>query len=153
MNIHRSTTSPLPRRTFARVWAFDIACPNCGVIDCVRTRVGRPWWKDTNHFHRWRSRWRCRACRRVFAIGLAIWPVRRAGNRPAKGCTMPSDRLPTLRELQQLRDLHALGLVQATTRGLSEPVNVACYCEAQQGDDPECPLHGRPDEPEPATEG
>ena len=29
------------RRTFARLTAFDVACPNCGTVDCVSSL--RPW--------------------------------------------------------------------------------------------------------------
>ena len=30
-------TPALPPRTFARVQGFDLACPNCGAIDAVKT--------------------------------------------------------------------------------------------------------------------
>jgi len=57
-----------PRLTFARVLSFDLACPNCGTVDCVRSNSSLPWWKGTRQFNAWRSRWRCRACRRVYAF-------------------------------------------------------------------------------------
>ena len=55
------------RRTFARLTAFDVACPQCGTVDSVSCL--RPWWKRKANFDPWRSRWRCRVCRRVFAVG------------------------------------------------------------------------------------
>ena len=45
-----------PRRTFARLTCFDLACPNCGTLDCVSAQ--RPWWKSKTNFDPWRSRWR-----------------------------------------------------------------------------------------------
>lgn len=98
---------PLPRRTFARVVGFDVACPNCGTVDCVRSASGLPWWKGTRQFDTWRSRWRCRSCRRVFAVGLAIWPVRRAGNRP-RGGGRPVDTVPGRTHLLQLQEAYGL---------------------------------------------
>ena len=31
------------RRTFARLTTFELACPECGTIDCVIS--ARPWWR------------------------------------------------------------------------------------------------------------
>ena len=123
-------TSPQPqrRRTFARLTAFDVACPECGTVDCVKH--GRPWWKRKTNFNPWLSRWRCRSCRRVFAVGVVFWPVTRAGNRPRE--RRPVDTIPTKRELYGLREI--------VDRGWTEPVNLACEC---LGDDTgNCPLHG-----------
>ena len=117
------------RRTFARLTAFDVACPQCGTIDSV-SRL-RPWWKRKANFDPWRSRWRCRTCRRVFAVGLALWPVSRAGNRP--------------REARPVRhDPHASrscwGFRLLVERGWGDPVNVTCECVDGQSS-PACPLH------------
>jgi hypothetical protein len=123
-----------PRRTFARVTGFDLACPNCGTVDCVRSPSGQPWWKGTRHFDGWRSRWRCRACRRVYAVGLALWPTRRAGNRPRAG-GRPCDTIPSVAQAGQL------GFVQTKSRGWHEEVDLICTCDS--GDDdhaPFCPL-------------
>ena len=117
------------RRTFARLTAFDVACPNCGTVDCVSSL--RPWWKRKANFDPWRSRWRCRVCRRVFAVGVVLWPVSRAGNRPREG--RPLDTIPTKQEL--------LGLRQVAERGWGDPVNLACTCaRANEGHAPDCPL-------------
>ena len=137
-----------PSRTFARVLGFDLACPNCGAVDCVRTSSGVPWWKGTRQFHPWRSRWRCRACRRIYAVGLALWPVRRAGNFTQLGGT-PVDTRPNVQQAMELRTLY--GHVQRKTRGWYEEINLVCDCEA--GPDgvhaTDCPLaHDAPDETE-----
>ena len=88
------------RRTFARLSAFDVACPNCGTVDSVS--AVRPWWRrKAKNFDPWRSRWRCRACRRVFAVGVVFWPVSRAGNRPRE--SRPADTIPSKQELLGLQ--------------------------------------------------
>jgi hypothetical protein len=117
-----------PRRTFARLTAFDVACPQCGTVDSVSSL--RPWWKRETNFDPWRSRWRCRRCRRVFAVGLALWPVSRAGNRPREA--RPADTIPTKQEL--------LGLMLVADRGWGDPVNVTCEC-VEGASSPACPLH------------
>ena len=117
-----------PRRTFARLTAFDVACPQCGTVDSVSSV--RPWWKRKTNFDPWRSRWRCRTCRRVYAVGLALWPVSRAGNRPREA--RPIDTIPTKQEL--------LGLQLAAERGWNDPVNLTCECVGSAS--AACPLHG-----------
>jgi hypothetical protein len=116
------------RRTFARLTAFDVACPNCGTVDCVQR--GRLWWTRKTNFDPWRSRWRCRVCRRVFAVGVVLWPVSRAGNRPREA--RPADTIPTKQEL--------LGLLQVAERGWNDPVNLTCECMGTSSAG--CPLHG-----------
>jgi hypothetical protein len=110
----RMIPAPAPRRTFARVVGFDLACPNCGAVDAVRPSSGLPWWKGTKCFDSWRSRWRCRSCRRVFAVGLVLWPTRRAGNRP-RGGGQPVDTVPSTAEAGSLRLVY--GLVRTQSRG------------------------------------
>ena len=117
------------RRTFARISAFDVACPRCGTIDSVTSL--RPWWKRKTNFDPWRSRWHCRCCRRVFAVGVVLWPASRAGNRPREA--RPPDTIPTRQEL--------LGLQVAAERGWGDPVNLTCECMDGQSS-PACPLHG-----------
>jgi hypothetical protein len=75
----------------------------------------------------------------VFAVGLAIWPVRRAGNRPPYGDGRPVDTIPSRTHAEPLRELY--GLVRAQSRGWREPVNLICNCPAFDGDHaPTCPL-------------
>ena len=118
-----------PRRTFARLTAFDVACPQCGTVDSVSCL--RPWWKRQANFDPWRSRWRCRRCRRVFAVGVVLWPASRAGNRPREA--RPIDTIATPQEL--------LGLQVAAERGWTDPVNLTCECMDGQSSRA-CPLHG-----------
>jgi hypothetical protein len=127
--LERSSRSQPARRTFARLTAFDLACPVCGTVDSVSSL--RPWWKRKANFDPWRSRWRCRVCRRVFAVGVVLWPASRAGNRPREG--RPLDTIPTSEEL--------LGLQVAAERGWGDAVNVTCECVDGQSS-PACPLHG-----------
>jgi hypothetical protein len=130
---------PGPRAVFARPIAFDLACPNCGTVDSVGH--GRPWWKRPDNFDRFMSRWECRSCRRVFAIGLAIWPVRRAGNRPHFSNRRPVDTIPNRERLEALRALR--GLSMWDTRGWRDPVNVVCSCEdPEQNPLSDCSVHG-----------
>src|SRR4029450_1699526 len=123
-----SASRTIGRRTFARLSAFDLACPRCGSVDSVSSL--RHWWTKKTNFDPPRSRWRCRVCRRVFALGIVCWPVSRAGNRPREA--RPSDTIPTKREL--------LGLLQVKERGWGDAVNLACECEGT--DAANCPLHG-----------
>jgi hypothetical protein len=116
------------RRTFARVTGFDLSCPRCGVVDSVSSL--RPWWKRKSNFDPWRSRWRCRSCRRVFAVGVVLWPVSRAGNRPREA--RPADTIPTPQEL--------LGLQMVAERGWNDAVNVTCEC-VDGLSSADCPLH------------
>src|SRR5262245_19799030 len=130
-----------PPRTsycYARVLAFNLQCPACGTVDAVRQVAGRrSRVKRQSHYDWLRSRWRCPSCRRWFAIGLAIWPVRRAGNRP-QGGGWPVDTMPTGIQLAENLGLH--GLSFSATRGWHDPVNVVCFCgDGDHVDD--CPLH------------
>jgi hypothetical protein len=125
------------RRTFARLTAFDVACPQCGTVDSVSSL--RPWWKRKANFDPWRSRWQCRRCRRVFAVGVVLWPTSRAGNRPREA--RPPDTIPTPQEL--------LGLQLAVKRGWGDAVNLTCEC-MDGGSSPDCPVHG-PNSPSPSA--
>jgi len=127
--VRASYRSPQPqrRRFFARLTSFDLQCPECGEVDVVRHTP--PWWRRKKTFDGWRHRWRCRACRRVFAVGLAIWPVSRA---PSPRGHRPFDTIPTRSELHGLR--------LAYNRGPDDPTNIACDCFGT--DTSECALHG-----------
>jgi hypothetical protein len=123
-----SSRSQPGRRIFARVSVFDLSCPSCGAVDSVSSR--RPWWKRKANFDPWRSRWRCRVCRRVFAVGVVLWPVSRAGNRPRED--RPVDTIPSKQEL--------LGLHLAVERGWGDALNLTCECIGT--DSTACALHG-----------
>ena len=125
---------PLRRHVFARVLSFDVECPNCGAVDCVRT--GR---QLSPRFHPFRSRWRCRDCRRIYAVGLLLSPVRRAGNHRRNG-GFPLDTRPTLRQLGEMR--RVLGLLREQSVGWYDGVNLICICGADEDAEhtSDCPL-------------
>lgn len=124
---------------FARPIAFDLECPNCGTLDAVRR--GRPPWREGSvNFNPLRSRWRCRACRHIFVIGLALWRVSRTGNQPPMGVARPADTVPTLEQMGALRQL--LGVAPGRTRGRGDAVNLVCRCLGRDDFDPDCPYHG-----------
>ena len=139
MAVFENQAHPSRRRVFARVLSFDLECPHCGTIDCVRTRSRLPWLNASPRFHIFRSRWRCRACRRVYAVGLALWPASRAGNRP-RGDRRPLDTRPSLTQIMQMRQV--LGLVRGQSRGWHDEVNLICICGADADGEhtPDCPL-------------
>jgi hypothetical protein len=132
--------SPLHRRyVFARPLAFDLECPTCGTVDVVRH--GRPWWRTrASAFNPITHRWRCRTCRQIFAVGLALWPVSRTGNRRPKGVGRPPDTRPSLNQISVLNELR--GVVRKQTRSLRDPVNLLCHCLDRDDFDPARPWHG-----------
>jgi hypothetical protein len=71
-------------------------------------------------------------------VGLALWPVRRAGNRPRPD-GRPVDTIPSYAQIAQLHELY--GLVRAQSRGWHEQVNLICTCGSVDDDHrPDCPL-------------
>jgi hypothetical protein len=95
-----------------------------------RLRALRPTGAEAPEALRWvAASVECCGCRRVFAVGLAIWPVRRA---PSPRGHRPFDTIPTRSELYGLR--------LAYDRGPDDPVNLACDCFGT--DTSECALHG-----------
>ena len=133
----QSPDASLPRATFARPVAFDLACPHCATVDSIGR--GRRPWKTSGHFNPVTSKWRCPTCRRSFVIGLAIWPVRRTGNRQ-RGVARPADARPTLEQMGELRQLY--GVVRQQTRGRGDPVNLVCQCLDRDDFKADCPVHG-----------
>ena len=134
----KSFTPTLERRhVFARPISFDLECPHCGSVDSIG-RSRRPW-KTFGHYNPITSKWLCPTCRRLFKIGLAIWPVSRTGNRQ-RGIARSADTIPSERELQSLRQLS--GIVRVQSRGRGAPVNlIACPCLDRDDFDPACPFH------------
>jgi hypothetical protein len=134
----------LPRRSvFARPIAFDLECPFCGALDVVRgVRGGGRRWRSPN-FNPMTRRWTCRHCRRLFAVGLAVWPVARTGNRPGRGTlrvTEPLDTRPKPEHRAPLRELY--GLVRQSAHRRGAPVNLmGCPCLDRDDVDPACPFH------------
>jgi hypothetical protein len=133
----KTRTPTLQRRyVFARPVAFDLECPDCGTLDVVRAGRGR-W---SANFNEITHRWMCRGCRRLWMIGLAVWPLRRTGNRQ-RGPARPLDVRPTDKQLLDLPQLYGVVRQQRYRRGA--PVNlVGCPCLDRDDLDPACPFHG-----------
>ena len=75
---------------------------------------------------------------RVFAVGLALWPVRRAGNIPRPD-GRPVDTIPGHLQRADLNELY--GLIPTKSRGWRGPANLICTCPAYDGEHaPGCAL-------------
>lgn len=125
---------------FARVLAFDVECPSCGTI--AKVRGGGRRWRSPN-FNPVTRRLACRSCRRLFAVGLAIWRVARTGNRPGRGRQRqpaPMDCQPKPEQLAALRSDY--GLVRQPPHRRATPINlIGCPCLDREDVDPACPFH------------
>lgn len=133
----KSTTFPRPY-VYARVAAFSLECPSCGAVDTIRTGGRR--WRSAN-FNPLTCRWFCRSCRRLFAVGLAVWPVAPTGNRSQRWA-MPLDCQPKPDQFSALRQLHNRALVRKTPRRCRDSINLMdCPCLDREDIDPACPFH------------
>jgi hypothetical protein len=132
----KSVAPPRPS-VFARVTAFSLECPHCCTLDVVRT--GRRW--GSPNFNPLTNRWICRACRRLFAVGLAVRPVSPTGNRSPKA-VVPLDCLPQPDQRAALWQLQNRALVRKTAHRSGNPVNLlGCPCLDREDVDPDCPFH------------
>jgi hypothetical protein len=134
-------SAQMPRPyVFARATAFSLECPYCGAVDVVRGSGGRRW--RSPNFNPVTRRWQCRQCRRLCAIGLAVWPVAPTGNhlrREARGLG-PLDADPKPGQVKRLRELH--GIVRRSAHQRNGPVNLmGCPCLDRDDVDPACPFH------------
>jgi len=155
-------------RIFARVRAFDIACPKCG----------RVWQVNQNSAHLVYNRrtgiFCCLWCRTEFAIGLIAYRVRSANRNPRdakrdplSGKTrrrtnarrrytaaaaklgildLPDDWVPSLAEAVQLREYLEIGAFHYAGRGRATRRNILAHgCTCDLGPplrpDPACPFH------------
>ena len=124
-------------RFFARVKAFDIACPACGEVHTAGegTRT-RKFWRPRE------SRFQCRKCGLTFVLGILAWPVR--------GGVKPSDHRPNRRESLALRQLvGGFWMHRKINENQNYDANVAlrtgCTCEMVRSAmfiDEKCPIHG-----------
>lgn len=141
-------------RFFARVVAFELACPRCGDV----ARVTEHSRDAKSIYDRRKSIFKCRGCSLHLAIGIVAWPMR-------SGPTgVPEDNVPTYREAMRLREFIGplMGLVPDEFRrdpdgtvvdqrhGAREPVNIVikgeCRCRRMEPRGkiihPDCPVHG-----------
>lgn len=147
-----------PDRFFARVDRFVCECPFCGVIihanfaeklsriqqqQVQRQRTKRalelgrsPDRGRALQFNPLTSRLCCPSCRKVWAVGLVLYPV--AGQKAGR---QPEDQRPTWQQLLELRQLAGGVLGDGVISG-EEPVNLAvesaCTCEVDRAG---CPVH------------
>jgi hypothetical protein len=119
---------------------FALECPDCGTVDLVRDGGRR--WRSPN-FNPVTRRWMCRHCRRLFAIGLAVWPVAHTGNRPRRGNRQPPwppDTQSKPEHWPALRQLY--GAVRQPARRGALVNLMDCPCLDRDDIDPACPFHG-----------
>lgn len=78
-------------RFFARLVAFDIACPGCGEVYHCGT------YQDVaeRHWDRRVSRFRCPACKGEWTLGIVAWEYRRPHQ-------VPRDALPDREQYERL---------------------------------------------------
>jgi len=139
-------------RFFARVDRFVCECPACGHLihayfdhpakvrrqEAQRKRPSAP---RRHVYNPLTSRVCCPLCRRIWAVGLILYPVARRA--PSK---QPTDQKPTYRQLLALRQ-YAGGILAEQVRQGDDAVNVAicadCTCPDSYGAwAPACPIHG-----------
>ena len=118
-----------------------VASGDADATPTLRHNRLRPDWygSPSPRFHIFRYRWRCRACRRVYTVGLVLWPATRAGNFP-RGGGRPPDTFPSVLQCMQMREI--LGLIRQQSCGWHQEVNLICICGADEDTDhtPDCPL-------------
>ncbi len=96
------STQPTTVRFFARVRAFDLACPRCGTLYKIGigSKTQRCWSDRLMRFDCFKCHWRA-------IIGIVAWPVPKGKRMNKFGLNVPIDATPNVREAQELR--HALG--------------------------------------------
>lgn len=139
--------SPDGTRFFARVDRFHCECPACGTM-IVAHKDGRLGVEHSAYKRRRATQYNpiaaqltCPGCRRVFGVGLILWPLQRGGRR----ATVPADHQPTRRELRALAG-QAYGIwateVKRQGAALNLAIDAECKCPpgGWRGD---CPVHPR----------
>lgn len=141
-------------RLFARIDRFTCECPRCGQIiqahfdrpiSQVRRKLAQRVREKRNHggqrltYNPLTSRLTCPSCRRIFGVGLLLYPVgERAQSR------QPYDTQPTYRQLAALRQLGGGFLLSRPLKG-RDSVNIVtrgvCRCRFGRPDSM-CPVHG-----------
>lgn len=141
-------------RLFARIDRFTCECPRCGQIirahfdapiSQVRRKLAQRVRESRNHggqrltYNPLTSRLRCPSCKRVFGVGLLLYPVHERAQ-----ARQPYDTQPTYRQLAALRQQGGGFLLSRPIKG-RDSVNVVtqgiCRCLFGRVD-PICPVHG-----------
>lgn len=144
---------------FARLLAFDLACPACGIVWSVRhslqrARIGPVVGEDA--WDPFLQQFACPACSRTYMLGILAWTraPRRAGDRSKQ--VAPSDAAPDPRQSLRIRSLTGGRWVarrlpnptKKTPQKVNRVLTIPCPCDPSgtlQGNvlpDPRCPLHG-----------
>ena len=84
-------------RFFARLRAFDLECPRCGIVYQVTQKQTRDDARPSTCYDYPTARFTCRACCMSWVLGLLAWPSE------GEAVVPPSDQVPGPRELPQLR--------------------------------------------------
>lgn len=140
-------TAPAGVRFWARLDSFHCECPACGQVLIARRESRRQIPKIKRRSIQYdpiASRLTCPACRRVFGVGLLLWPLR-AGGRSSMH-KIPADHKPTRRQLRQLAQ-YSYGIWTTEIKRQGEALNLAidaeCTCpELDGGWRESCPVHG-----------
>lgn len=140
----RALVHPHPRelgatRFFARLIAFDLECPRCGKVFQVR-RLNRHKLAAValdEAAHTWNpttARFACTGkdgCQKVFVLGMLAWEP----SLGAKAGALPTDQVPTYRQLPELRQQGQGQWMPHENRGRMSTSNLAITTE--RGEDHE----------------
>lgn len=100
---------------FARLLAFELACPGCSRVSALPAGVPRSFWEPRT------ATFTCPGCRRAFTLGIVAWRgAQRATRASHEPPVVPPDTVPTEAEARGLREARAEnGLLKRYLAGLS----------------------------------
>lgn len=144
---HAPATPP-GTRLFARLDRFHCECPQCGtLLIASKDPKKASGYRAVGHraatqYNPLTSRLTCSNCRRVWGVGLVLWPVRQGRS----SSTIPEDHRPTRKQLAQLRQ-YTVGIAPDQDICQGDPLNLAidgeCTCpDVEGGWRRSCPVHG-----------
>jgi len=130
-------------RFYARVHAFDAACPSCGFM----IRAGQAQGQKGVYTPRI-AQASCPQCHRPYIVGLVLWPIKVGGGQPGRRPTRPADQLPGPRERLAYRNQAggwwpktSLDRTRAETSNITGPEEESCGCDPDGEHSPSCGLH------------
>lgn len=130
-------------RFYARVHAFDAACPACGYLIRAGAAQGTKGVYSANI-----AQAQCPGCRKSFIVGLLLWPIAVGGGQRGRHPTRPADQLPGPRERLAYRNQAggwwpktSIKRTRAETSNVAGPEEDACTCAPGGTVNPTCKLH------------
>lgn len=126
-------------RFFARLIAFDLECPRCGKVFRVR-RLSRTKLSAValdEHEHTWNpttARFVCTGkdgCQKEYILGMLAWDPPRG----ARAGALPTDQVPTHRQLAELRQEGQGHWMPNHNMGRMNASNIAATDERPEGHD------------------